>query len=270
MEMIQESNKKDIKKSKTIKTKIQKDDSEKSSINSSRRRSASEESNTLDDIQSEKSNIEENLDSLIEEEYVNSLIEEEYINTLNIIDEQTSILKKINIKEIELSKDFNNSVNKKISNINKNMVGVTASYMSHLDKETGSYFKKKKNKFQKNNKKNNDKNNENPKKEYTYLEVIEFLNSPNTQFSQTEMLKIVCRFVKEHKDNNNPDILVEGNKKQFNLIGELKIFFNVIKEKMIEKGDLKKEDEDNFPPKYIAYNDIMKYTKYLSKGKDLK
>ena len=269
MEMIQESNKKDIKKSKATKNKIQKDDGEKSST-SSRRRSVSEESNTLDDLQSEKSNTEENLNSLIEDEYVNSLIEEEYVNSLNIIDEQISILKKISIKEIELSKDFNNNVTKKISNINKNMSAVTASYMSHIDKETGSYFKKKKNKFQKNNKKNNDKTNENSKKEYTYLEVVEFLNSPNTQYSQTEMLRIVCRFVKEHKDNNNPDILVEGNKKQFNLIGELKIFFNVIKEKMIEKGDLKKEDENNFPPKYIAYSDIMKYTKYLSKGKQLK
>jgi hypothetical protein len=93
-----------------------------------------------------------------------------------------------------------------------------------------------------------------------YPEVLKFLKlDEETLVSRADIRRNICSFVKNEKEASNPDIVLKGDNKSFNLIGDLKIFFDFIKSIMLERGDL--VDENNFPTK-IYYIQIMKYLKY--------
>ena len=94
----------------------------------------------------------------------------------------------------------------------------------------------------------------------TYPEVLTFLKlEDGVQVSRALLIQSINSFVKKEKTENNPDIYVKGDNRCFNLIGELKVLFDFIKLRMIERGDLQNESE--FPTN-ISYRQIMKYLKY--------
>jgi hypothetical protein len=94
----------------------------------------------------------------------------------------------------------------------------------------------------------------------TYPEVLKFLKlEEDSTVSRAQLIQNINSFVKTEKTNNNPDIYVTGDNRCFNLIGDLKVLFNFIKYKMLERGDLQNESE--FPTS-ISYREIMKYLKY--------
>ena len=139
-------------------------------------------------------------------------------------------------------------------------MNVRHNFTDYTTKESSNSLK---NKSKKNKVKNtNNANAPINKKKPTYTEVLKFLKfDEDVEVSRAEILIGINAFIKEQKTNKNPDIFVEGDNSKFVLIGDLKIFFNFIKKQMIERGDLKKEDENTFP-EYLGYRDIMKYTKY--------
>lgn len=211
-----------------------------------------EKSNISDDVESENHTTEENQNS--------SISEEEYINKLNNTIENLNYIKKMEIKEFELTKDLINDINKKLSNIDKVLMNVRQSFTDLMVKENSTSLKKssKKNKVKSTNNANAPIN----KKKPTYPEVLKFLKfEDEVEVSRAEILIGINAFVKEQKTNKNPEIFVEGDNSKFVLTGDLKIFFDFIIDQMIERGDLKKEDKNTFP-KYLGYRDIMKYTKY--------
>ena len=202
----------------------------------------------------------ENESNGTEENQISSVSESDYINKYNNIIEDLNFIKKNDIKDFELTKDLINDINKKISNIDKLFMNVRHNFTDYTTKESSSSLK---NKSKKNKVKNtNNANAPINKKKPTYPEVLKFLKfDEEVEVSRAEILIGINAFVKEQKTNKNPDIFIEGDNSKFVLIGDLKIFFNFIKKQMIERGDLKKEDENTFPD-YLGYRDIMKYTKY--------
>ena len=211
-----------------------------------------EQNNITEDVESESHDTEENQNS--------SLSEDECLNKLNVTVESLTSIKKIDFKDFELTKDFITDFNKKLTNVDKLLMNIRHSFTDLMVKENSISLKKnsKKNKVKTASNQNAGVN----KKKSTYSEVLKFLKfEDNKEVSRAEILQGINNFVKEQKTNKNPDIFVEGDNTKFVLIGDLKILFDFIKKQMIERGDLKKEDEDNFP-KFLAYRDIMKYSKY--------
>ena len=115
------------------------------------------------------------------------------------------------------------------------------------------------------------------KLEDTFKEVLQIMNIPekmedengnsvDTKLSRAQLQQYICNFVSTEKALKNPDILVENNGKQFNLIGNLKNLFDFIKLEMIKRGDF--NENENIFPTFIAYTDIMGYLKYCLSQKD--
>jgi hypothetical protein len=86
--------------------------------------------------------------------------------------------------------------------------------------------------------------------------LLQFMKiEPNTLVSRSEALTAITGYVKEEK-LKNPDIMVEGDKKSFKLIGDLKTLFDGIKGVMLSKNLV---TTDKPFPEHIKYTQIMEY-----------
>jgi hypothetical protein len=98
------------------------------------------------------------------------------------------------------------------------------------------------------------------KKKETFKEVIEFLDLPeNSLVSRTDVHRGMIKFIETEKAKVNTDIFYDETKKNFKLIGKMKVLFEFIREEKIKRG---KMEETEQLPEYIQNKDIMKYTSY--------
>jgi len=77
--------------------------------------------------------------------------------------------------------------------------------------------------------------------------------SPGSLVSRAEALTAITNFVKEEK-LKNPDIAIEGDKRSFKIVGDLKTLFNGIETHLKEKNALTEA-----MPTQIKFTQIMKY-----------
>ena len=270
----------EIKKSKSTKTKTKKTKTELSNVET-----PIEETNFSENVETQQSvetSIEQQVEQQVEQQQVeqqqveteelNDILNvdseevnnyaqiEEYILTLDKIIESYTYLNNVSLKDLPMTKDTHIQIinkYKKIIKLNTVLVTDTTDYMS---KENVISLKHKDAKQNKPKKVINKENMAINKLLPTYPEVLKFLKlEDGTNVSRALLIQKINNFVREEKLANNPDIYVEGNNQYFNLIGDLKIFFDFIKTKMIERQDL--QDESSFPTK-ISYREIMKYLKY--------
>jgi hypothetical protein len=97
-------------------------------------------------------------------------------------------------------------------------------------------------------------------KKDTFKEVLDFLGLPeNTKVSRTDVHRGMLKFIEIEKEKNNPEIFFDETKKNFKLIGKMKVLFEFIREEKIKRG---KMNEDEQLPQSIQNKDIMKYTSY--------
>ena len=185
---------------------------------------------------------------------------EEYIKRLDTVIECLSFINDKNLKDINLTKDFFSNVVVKCKKIIKLNTQMTTNTMDLMTKENLVSLKHKDLKQSKPKKVINKENLAINKQMPTYPEVLKFLKlEDNSTISRAQLIQSINAFVKKEKTDNNPDIYVKGDNRCFNLIGELKVLFDFIKLKMLERGDL--ENESEFPTN-ISYRQIMKYLKY--------
>jgi hypothetical protein len=220
--------------------------------------------------------LEEKSDNIIlEEEVLNNNIEDkietelnektdihkdEYIKNLDTIIESLVYINDNNLKDFNLTKDFFNNVSIRCKKIIKLNTQMTTNVMDIMLKENLVSLKNKDLKQNKPKKVINKENLAINKLMSTYPEVLKFLKLENdSMISRAQLIQSINSFVKKEKTANNPDIYVKGDNRCFNLIGELKVLFDFIKLKMLERGDL--ENQSEFPTN-ISYREIMKYLKY--------
>jgi hypothetical protein len=183
----------------------------------------------------------------------------EYLSNLDKVLESLTYLNNNKITNYEIDKQFILNVQNKLKKINKLYLVLNEDILTYLFKSNLSCIKK------------NYKSSKNPKKidkdkcpinilSDTYPEVLSFLSlSDNTKISKALVMQQVNSYVKEEKQNKNPDILVEGDNRSFKIGGKLLPLFEFIKKQMIERNDLL---DENLFPKQIMYTQLMKYLKY--------
>jgi hypothetical protein len=224
--------------------------------------------NLLKEIDIEKiipidDNIDEDLSSKDDTDTVNiSTIysKEELLKKYENIIESLAFINNAPLKSFEPTKDLVVQITKNSNKINKLMLQLNTNFNDFMLKECATSLKNKDSKLKKTKKIGNAANYAINKELSTYKEVLIFMKRPeNTFVSKGNILQSINSFIKNEKNNNNTEIFVEGDNRKFNLIGDLKILFNFIRENMIERGDIKESDDF---PKQLSYIDIMKYLKY--------
>lgn len=248
-----------------------------------------EESNSKLDDNSIYENIENtdlNEDELNEEDSNDSndsihsfkLSEKEELNNdiSNIIEKYDLVIhyfesiNETNFKNVDFSKQSMTDLSARFKKIMKLYTNLNTNMYDLTVKESLVSLKQKDSKKKKPKKSMNKDNMAINKLHETYPEVIQFLKAEKfieedscvTTTSRLQLLQAINGSVKKEKDLNNPNIIVEGNNKKFYLIGNLKVIFDFIVLKMVEKEEL--EDTSKFPSN-ISYTDIFKYLKYFVK-----
>jgi len=235
----------------------EKDDYSEKNDSSDKNNSLQKDDSSEKDDYSEKNDSSDKNNSLQKDD---SSEKEEYLKKLDIIVEAFSFINEKNIKDFNLTKDFFSNVSSKHKKINKSNTQLTTNLMDIMLKENLVSLKNKDLKQSKPKKVINKENLAINKLIITYPEVLKFLKfEDNAMVSRAQLIQNINAFVKKEKTDNNPDIYVKGDNRCFNLIGELKVLFDFIKLKMLERGDL--ENESEFPSN-ISYRQIMKYLKY--------
>jgi len=224
-------------------------------------------SSNKDDTSSNKDDSLSNNDDDVSSNVDVSSEKEEYLDKDKTIEMLDSILKNlesinnIKLKNVDLTKDFLNDLLKLFKKIMKCTNQTTLNIIDFLTKENLTLLKKKDSKNKKTKKAVNKENMAINKLNPTYPEVLRFLKlDDDTPVSRAMLMQSINEYVRNEKLKNNTDILVKGNNKYFNLVGELETLFDVVKTQMIERGDLNNETEF---PKSITYQDIMRYLKYF-------
>jgi hypothetical protein len=186
-----------------------------------------------------------------------------------LLDHQNNIIesfKYINsnpIKKLPLDKPFFDKYSKNFIQMKKMGTTHENDFESFTIKEKSDYLKKddKKKKSIKKSIPMESRSINIPKA--VYPQVLEFLKlEENTLVSRSELIQGINLFVTKEKKkeiDNNP-IYVSGDNRRFNLVGDLAILFDFVKDIMIERGDL--SDKSDFPEN-ISYQEIMKYMKYM-------
>ena len=175
-----------------------------------------------------------------------------------------------NLKDIDLDKDFLKTYVENITKIQEKLFPkLISNTMSYMLKENVVSLKKS---FKKKSKPATASNPEDKainKKVDTYPEILKFMDLPEgDKISKGELLRKITQYVKYERDElKNPDIVVEGNKRLFNLVGKLGPLFKFIKAQMIERGKI--TDSDPFPTQ-LAYTQIMTYLGYAFHPKEKK
>jgi hypothetical protein len=207
------------------------------------------------------SNENEEVDNTSQSEELLNYSCNDYLSKLDQVSDGLSYLNDKYLKDYDITKDFISQVNTKLKKINKFLFNINQTISDHLFKENLSSIKK------------DTKNSKKPKKQIdkekcainivsdTYPEVLSFmeLSDDVSQVSKAQVMQEINSYVKKEKLEKNPDILVEGDNKSFQINGRLSPLFVFIKKQMIERGDL--QDESEFP-KQLMYTQLMKYLKY--------
>lgn len=98
------------------------------------------------------------------------------------------------------------------------------------------------------------------KKKETFKEVLDFLDLPEDSLvSRTDVHRGMLKFIEVEKEKVNTDIFYDETKKNFKIIGKMKVLFDFIRLEKIKRG---KMTETELFPLYIQNKDIMKYTSY--------
>lgn len=159
------------------------------------------------------------------------------------------------IKESSFDKDDRNKLESSIRKLQKSFTQIQNAYSDYLLKQLSL---KEKNSFSKLSgvKKVQDKEKSAiHKKLVVHNFLLNFMKlEPGTLVSRSAALSAITGYVKEEKINN-PDIIVENDKRSFKIIGELKVLFNGI-EAVMKSKDLLINKEI---PTQIRYTDIMQY-----------
>ena len=190
-----------------------------------------------------------------------SYLTDEFIQKIILMNECLTYMNNIDLKNLDLTKENMTKICSSNKKINQLLTKHNSNLMDHMCKENCSSLKKE-------SKNSKPKKVADPstmsinKKLPTYAEVLTFAKiEGDSLISRADLIRSINSFVKTHKEDKKSPIYVEGDNKSFNLIGDLKVLFDFVKSQMIERGDLKVEDEANFPKK-LGYRDIMKYLKY--------
>jgi hypothetical protein len=220
-----------------------------------------DESSEKDDS-SETDNLSEKEDS---SEKGDSFEKEEYIKKLDSIIECLTFINDKNLKDFNLTKDFFSNITSKNKKIFKSVSIMTINSMDLMFKENLVSLKNKDLKQNKPKKVINKENLAINKLMPTYPEVLKFVSFVDvslkdaTTVSRAQLIQTINTFVKSRKEIPNHKINIEGDKQRFNLIDELKVLFDFIKVKMLERGNL--QTESDFPSS-ISYRQIMAYLKF--------
>ena len=175
-----------------------------------------------------------------------------------------------NLKDIDLDKDFLKTYVENITKIQEKLLPkLISNTMSYMLKENVVSLKKSSKKKSKPATASNPEDKAINKKVDTYPEILKFMDLPEgDKISKGELLRKITQYVKYERDElKNPDIVVEGNKRLFNLVGKLGPLFKFIKAQMIERGKI--TDSDPFPTQ-LAYTQIMTYLGYAFHPKEKK
>lgn len=228
--------------------------------------SIQQESNKLEDtvsVQQESNQLEDNTSVQIEQ----SLDVEQTDVTVILNSDVSSLIDFVNntsdkiiefskfIKESSFDKDDRNKLESSIRKLQKSFTQIQNSYSDYLLKQLTL---KEKNSSPKSGltKKVQDKGKSAiHKKLVVHPFLLTFMKlEPGTLVSRSSALSAITGYVKEEK-LNNPDIIVENDKRSFKIIGELKVLFNGIEDVMKSKGLL----TDKEIPSQIRYTDIMQF-----------
>ena len=175
-----------------------------------------------------------------------------------------------NLKDLDLDKDFLKTYVENITKIQEKLLPkLISNTMSYMLKENVVSLKKSSKKKSKPATASNPEDKAINKKVDTYPEILKFMDLPEgDKISKGELLRKITQYVKYERDElKNPDIVVEGNKRLFNLVGKLGPLFKFIKAQMIERGKI--TDSDPFPTQ-LAYTQIMTYLGYAFHPKEKK
>ncbi len=221
-----------------------------------------DESNDLDNLSQEELEIS---NESVDIEYQN----DEFINQITIAEEALEKASKL-IKSINMTNNdfFNNAISIK-KKANKSIIKINDSFTDFCEKKTSAQNKKdnKSNKNKKTKSTDKSKSSVNILKD-TYPEVCLFMGEPEgTKISQSLILKKIIGVVKQYIIAGNKEISVEGDNRQFNIIGDLIPIFTFFRDQMIKRGDLDENEKQNFP-KVSSYNGLMKYFKYCFHPKE--
>jgi hypothetical protein len=158
-------------------------------------------------------------------------------------------------KDNSLSKDERAKVEAGLKKLGKAVSAFQQAYADYLSKQLSLLEKSAGSKSSTTKKVTDKEKSAIHKKLPVYPFLLSFMKlEPGTLVSRSDALTAITGFVKTEKVGN-PDIIVEGDKRSFKLIGELKGLFGGIEGVMKEKGLL-----DGKPmPASIKYTQIMQY-----------
>lgn len=155
-------------------------------------------------------------------------------------------------KDRELTKDDRSKLEGAFKKLNKAYSSFQTGYTENLSRQVSVLEKKSGNKSVKKSMADKEKAAIHKKLKVQKF-LLDFMKLPaDTLVSRSEALTAITGYVKEQKAHN-PDIIVENDKKQFKIVGELQQLFTGIKGAMDKKG-LNEE-----MPKQIRYTQIMTY-----------
>jgi hypothetical protein len=243
-------------------TKVEKEEIDQTSI---------EIKNDIENSNDEQSNDEHSNNEHSNNQHSNEEIyfnynKDDWFNKLDMIyDSFTGIVNKSkNITNFPIDKNFIEETKKKIKKIKKVMNNLDDNFLEFLQKG----FKPEKEKKPK--KQTNKENHPIRKKKDIYPEILQILDpevlqslnlSSETQLSRADIMQIINKYVNNEKNKENKDIIVENDKKSFNIIGKLVPLFDFIHKIKIERKDC---DPNDLPVKQLRYDQIMGISKYFN------
>lgn len=176
----------------------------------------------------------------------------DYINTAS--DKFTEFAKVF--KDFSLNKEDRGRVETALKKFSKSTGLVQSAYVDLLTKQVSSLEKNVSSKSSEPKKVVDKEKAAIHKKLNAHPFLLVFMKvEPNTLVSRSEALSAITGYVKEEKIQN-PNIIVEGDKKSFKLIGDLKTLFDGIRTVMDGKKLITAEKPF---PESIKYTQIMEY-----------
>jgi len=203
-------------------------------------------------------------------EMASSSTKEQIIENLQSTVKSLEFVHSISLKDIDLDKDFLKTYIDHLTKIQEKLVPkLITNSMTYMLKENVTSLKKSSKKKAKPATASNPEDKAINKKVETYPEILKFMDLPEgDKISKGELLRKITQYVKyERDDMKNTDIVVEGNKRLFKLVGKLNPLFKFIRLQMIERGKL--TESDTFPTQ-LAYTQIMTYLGYAFHPKEKK
>jgi hypothetical protein len=203
-------------------------------------------------------------------EMASSSTKEQIIENLQSTVKSLEFVHSISLKDIDLDKDFLKTYIDHLTKIQEKLVPkLITNSMTYMLKENVTSLKKSSKKKSKPATASNPEDKAINKKVETYPEILKFMDLPEgDKISKGELLRKITQYVKyERDDMKNTDIVVEGNKRLFKLVGKLNPLFKFIRLQMIERNKL--TESDTFPTQ-LAYTQIMTYLGYAFHPKEKK